>query len=242
MGLPPPRILALDTATLPASVAVVGDGAAVSGDGAAPLQHVQQDDRRTDAWVGTAVMECLREAGLGVADLDGLACSVGPGTFTGIRVGIATALGMAAPRGLPVAGIRTLDALALLGLQRAAIVVACIDARRGQVYAALYERGAEDSALLPLPTAWGPAVCQPEEVADLLASRSPAPLLIGSGAGLIDAPSPGPPALAAAIGALAVRAWNGGGGSPSAWPSPEPVYLRPPDATPPENPLLRARR
>jgi tRNA threonylcarbamoyl adenosine modification protein YeaZ len=207
-------------------------------------ERVQHDGRRTDAWVGLAVMDCLQDAGLGVAELHGLACAVGPGAFTGIRVGIATALGLAAPRSLPVADIRTLDALAHIGLRSAAAVAACIDARRGQLYAALYERD-DDHLAVPLPTVWGPAVCSPEDLVAELASRSSEPLVIGNGAALLgvrsDGHDAGPP-LAAAVGELAIRAWGGRAEKPAGWPPPEPVYLRPPDATPPENPLLRAHR
>ena len=90
-----PRILAVDCATIPASVAVLR--------GTLETQElVQENDLRSDAWLGAAIGKCLAESNIGIADLDGLAASVGPGTFTGIRVGIATCLGLAAPLELPV--------------------------------------------------------------------------------------------------------------------------------------------
>ncbi len=231
----PPRLLAIDCATLPASLALVSREGTVS-------EVVHGDERRSDAWINAAIDDCLRGSGLGVADVEGFAVSVGPGTFTGIRVGIATALGLAAPHGRPVAGVRTLDALACIGRRHAEMVAACIDARRGQVYAAIY--GARTNAdAIPLAPAWGPAVCSPEEFARALDEHGDAPLIIGSGAPLL--PEGGafpvhvsPVPLAAAIGELALRAWPPGDAAPHHWPPPEPVYLRPPDATPPRNPLL----
>jgi len=76
-----------------------------------------------------------------VADLDLVVCSIGPGSFTGIRIGIATALGIGHGRGIPVVGVSTLDAL---GRQWAAYpgdVFSVIDARRGNIYAARYRGG-----------------------------------------------------------------------------------------------------
>ena len=103
-----PRLLAIDCATLPASVAVLGVGHEA-------IEIVHDEHQRADAWVGTAVQACLQQTDLDLDDIDGFAACIGPGTFTGIRVGIATALGLAAPRALPVCGVRSLDALALLG-------------------------------------------------------------------------------------------------------------------------------
>ena len=242
-----PHLLAIDCATLPASVAVVTHEGTLA-------ESVHGDDHRSDAWVGGAIETCLARADLGIDRVDGFAVSVGPGTFTGIRVGIATALGLAAPHALPVAGIITLDALALIGLRRADLVVACIDARRAQVYAAVYAAPQTPSAL-PLTPVWGPTVCgpddlptQPSQLAQLLPDTGkhgdPSRLLtLGSGAPLLaertglvllDDPLP----LAAAVGRMALRAWPAGAPAPLHWPPPEPVYLRPPDATPPRNPLL----
>ena len=84
-----PHILAVDSATIPASVAVLS-GTLKSH------QLVQDNDLRSDAWLGAAIGRCLAESKVEIDALDGIATSVGPGTFTGIRVGIATCLGLAA--------------------------------------------------------------------------------------------------------------------------------------------------
>jgi len=253
-----PLLLCVDCATLPASVALRDGGGVL-------LEMVHHDERRADAWLGLAIERCLGEAGLDVGSLDGVAVCVGPGTFTGIRVGIATALGLAAPAGMPVAGVSSLDALAVIGARRADMVAACIDARRDQVYAALYavSRGTSDTAEPPgarrtplSPPVWGPEVCSPRHLAAAIATQSCDVLALGSGAALLgagDDPSIAltaggelqlvtePLPLAGAVGELALARWPEAGQPPPDWPSPEPVYLRPPDATPPRNPLLAAR-
>lgn len=236
-----PRLLAIDCATLPASVAIVTHEHTLA-------ESAHDDDRRSDAWLGGAIEACLARASLSIEQLDGFAVSVGPGTFTGIRVGIATALGLAAPHGLPVAGIITLDALALIGLRQADLVAACIDARRGQVYAAVYAPP-ETSSTLPLAPEWGPTVCGADDLPthlapgagddggprDLLTMGSGAPLL-AERAGFESADGPLP--LAASVGHMALRGWPAGTDAPLDWPPAAPLYLRPPDATPPRNPLL----
>lgn len=232
-----PRLLAIDCATIPASVAVLTGSVTAH-------ELVQDNDLRSDAWLGTAIERCLAESDINVDDLDGLATSVGPGTFTGIRVGIATCLGLAAPLGLPVAGVRTLDALATIGRSEFDVVAPCIDARRGQVYGALYHLESAGFSL-PLEPLWGPKVCAPGEFARRISANVPQALVCGSGAPLLPAYTkfqlthdilP----LAAAIGLLASRSWQEDG-KQTQWPAPEPVYLRPPDAQPPRNPLLARR-
>ncbi len=256
----PRRIVAIDCATLPASVAVIG----TDGTGCVV---VHRDEQRADAWIGPAIEACLDECGAELATIDGFAACVGPGTFTGIRVGTATALGLAAPNGLSVCGVRSLDALALLGAdQSSGLIAACIDARRGQVYAAIYKGiGATDGPLLDPD--WGPRVCDPQEVLQRISEHQEQPLIIGSGAACLAAADATLEAssdaaldagnavseannaalevavpLAGAIGRLALRGWPNEGDDPPNWPAPHPVYLRPPDARPPRNPLLEARR
>jgi tRNA threonylcarbamoyl adenosine modification protein YeaZ len=252
-----PLLLSVDCATLPASVALL-DGSGVL------LEMAQDDERRADAWLGLAVERCLGERGVGAGDLDGVAVCVGPGMFTGIRVGIATALGLAAPRGLPVTGVTSLDALAHIGARRTDVVAPCIDARRDQVYAALYAASsratgagdpAADAGISSLTAVWGPAVCSPRHFAAAIAAQSTAVLALGSGAALLgggdDAPTAlttggelrlvtDPLPLAGAVGEIALARWPAPGEPPPDWPAPEPLYLRPPDAKPPRNPLLAA--
>jgi tRNA threonylcarbamoyladenosine biosynthesis protein TsaB len=111
-------ILAFDTATDVATSALVDDGE-VLGERASRAVTLLED-----------VDALLRQAGARTGDLQGLAVGTGPGSFTGLRVGLATARGLALSLGLPVAGVSTLDALAA-GAPGALPVV---DARRGEVF------------------------------------------------------------------------------------------------------------
>jgi tRNA threonylcarbamoyladenosine biosynthesis protein TsaB len=127
----------------------------------------------------------MERAGIGWDGVDCIAVGVGPGTFTGLRIGIATARALARARSVPLLGVSTLQSLALArpraddvpaGLDA---VLAVLDARRGEVFAASWrmdEVGEFDNALL-LPRALAP-----EALADLLAPLGPATLAIGDGA------------------------------------------------------------
>jgi tRNA threonylcarbamoyladenosine biosynthesis protein TsaB len=139
--------LALDTATASTVVGLhTADGEI----------HERRDDvargerpRHTQRLLGLAA-ELLAEQQLAFADLELIVVGVGPGTFTGLRIGIATARGLAAATGAQLVGVQTLRTLAAAGEGR---VMAVIDAGRGEVFAAGYEDGRE---LVP-PTAVAPA-------------------------------------------------------------------------------------
>ena len=111
-------ILAFDTATDVATSALV-DGEEVLGERTSRAVTVLED---LDA--------LLRQAGAHTRELDGLAVGIGPGSFTGVRIGLATARGLSLALGVPVAGVSTLDALAA----GAPGAVPVIDARRGEVF------------------------------------------------------------------------------------------------------------
>jgi tRNA threonylcarbamoyladenosine biosynthesis protein TsaB len=91
--------------------------------------------------IAPALRDLLAEAGWTAASLDLLACDIGPGSYTGLRVGLAAAKGLALALGRPVVGVASLDALAEAVAGRARVVVPALDAKWDQIYGALYEDG-----------------------------------------------------------------------------------------------------
>ncbi|CAG0985689.1 partial tRNA threonylcarbamoyladenosine biosynthesis protein TsaB, partial [Gammaproteobacteria bacterium] len=127
------KILALDTSTEFLSLALWQDGGVAVREMLAGQKHSEL--------VLPLVRELLDEAGLQRADLDGIAFGMGPGSFTGLRIGCGVAQGLAYGANLPVVGVCTLEALAQqAGADR---VIACLDARMNEVYHAAYERAGD---------------------------------------------------------------------------------------------------
>ncbi len=121
------RILALDTATEACSVAVLSGGETVGRWREVGRGHAEQILGMVDA--------VLHETGLSLSTLDGIAAGVGPGAFTGVRIGVAVAQGLAFGAGLPVVPVTTLEAMALRAVRDGAQqVLACLDARMGEIY------------------------------------------------------------------------------------------------------------
>src|ERR671919_981917 len=124
-----------------------------------------------------AVADVMERAGLGYADLEAIAVGVGPGTFTGLRIGIATARALASANGLQARPVSSLAALAA-GIEAEAETAAedppsllpIIDAKRGEVFAAEYARGGDRR--------WGPLALRPEELAERVRAG---PLAAGDG-------------------------------------------------------------
>ena len=129
-----PLLLAIETATRITSVALLrGDdliAEACGAEGAAAAETLLPEIDRL-----------LRENEVSVADLDAFAVSIGPGSFTGLRVGLATLKGLAFGSDRPVARVPTLSALAWVSRRRDLPVAALLDARRGEMYAAVYDLG-----------------------------------------------------------------------------------------------------
>ena len=133
------NILALETTDRVASVALLTDSSCLEKRIESPLRHEET--------VMPAVDELLAEAGLAPADLTAIAVDVGPGSFTGVRIGVCHGNAMALALNLPVVSVNALAALAypLLGGDKP--VAAIIDARNGNGYGALYASGG--AALIP---------------------------------------------------------------------------------------------
>ena len=125
------KILAVDTATTSCSVAVTNDGKLV-----AELTTSKKETHSKHLM--ELIHSVLENAGFGVGDLDGLAVTIGPGSFTGLRIGISTIKGLALALVKPVVGVSTLKALAYQCGQTPHLICPLLDARKGEVYAATY--------------------------------------------------------------------------------------------------------
>ena len=213
------KILAFDTALTACSAAV-----AVAGRSAASRNETLH--RGHAERIVPMIQEVMAEAGIEFPALDLIAVTVGPGTFTGVRIGLAAARALALPGRTPVLGLGTLEAVAYANPGDGPLLVA-LDARRGEVYCQLFS--APDHAL-------GEAqALAPEAAAALAANEAPSPGRVsGSGTDLVLPHLPGwrdgriaeGAGLAASMAIMAAsRAGQARAGSP-----PSPVYLRAPDA------------
>lgn len=125
------KVLAIDTSTSCLSIAIVEDGGTICEcNRLAPMQH--------SSLLLPMMADCLKRGGLSIEAIDGFAVSLGPGSFTGLRIGVATMKGLAFALSKPIVGISTLDVLAEnIGLTTHRILP-ILDAKRGEVYSAIY--------------------------------------------------------------------------------------------------------
>lgn len=219
-------ILAFDTTMQACSAALWRDGTV--------LAHRFEARRRGHAEALLPMIEDVRgEAGVGWHDIDVIAVTVGPGTFTGVRIGLASARGLALVTGAAVVGVTSLEALAAeavaAGTKEGRLTV-CVDARRGQVYVQTFAV----SAAGDVRAVDHPAACDPADAGHRV---GPGGRVVGSGAGLVEAalaaipenvvfdPAPLQPDGRTIAGLVARRDGLADAGS-----HPVPLYLRPPDA------------
>ena len=172
------RILAFDTATPATSVALsLGDGRVLT------RRHDPAPGERPghQTLLLAFAVELLEQAGLGFGELDRLAVGVGPGTFTGLRIGVATARALAQAHELDLVGISTLHALAAAADgERRPVVLPVIDARRGEAFAAAWRAAdARDPAAAPL---LAPAALTPAALVAAVGELPAAPVGVGDGA------------------------------------------------------------
>ncbi|NIK56572.1 tRNA (adenosine(37)-N6)-threonylcarbamoyltransferase complex dimerization subunit type 1 TsaB [Kribbella shirazensis] len=209
-------LLAFDTSSAAVTVALATPG------GEIVASSTTVDALRHGELLAPAIADALRTAGVTPRDLTRIAVGVGPGPFTGLRVGLVTARTMGEVLGIEVAGVCSLDVLARQSSLTLPVAVAT-DARRKEIYWALYDGPAADGSRRRLE---GPAVDKPAEVAHVLSGLP----VIGRGAVLYadalgvtvddvtEYPSADVLATGVATGTLEVVA-------------PEPLYLRRPDVT-----------
>jgi tRNA threonylcarbamoyladenosine biosynthesis protein TsaB len=179
------------------------------------------------------VQQVFAQAGISVSDLDAIAISRGPGSFTGLRIGMSVAKGLALATGAPVVGVCTLKGLAVAARPRLGFVCAALDARKGEIYAATYRwHDSEIECVRP------PEVLSPQSLIDTI----PAPCLVVGDAVdvygrqprwqdrggvevapfLVVSPSGG---IVARLGAARLHA-----AGPDDVVGMEPTYVRPPEA------------
>lgn len=203
-------ILAIDTCLTACSAAIL-DGDAILAARSEPMPRGHQER------LAPLVRELAAEAGISFSDLTRIGVTVGPGSFTGLRVGVAFAKGMAAALGIPAVGVGALEAMAH---GREGFVAAAIDARRGQIYLQLFSDGAAVTApdALTAPDA-AARIAEVYPGGPALFTGSGAPLLAGviASAAIETPDGPDPVAVARLAAAAPVRPVR-------------PLYLRAPDA------------
>ncbi|MFT7022824.1 MAG: tRNA threonylcarbamoyl adenosine modification protein YeaZ [Rhodococcus sp. (in: high G+C Gram-positive bacteria)] len=213
-------VLAVDTSTPAVTAGVVrfaprSTAAEGSDAGIETLAQRIVVDARLHAEVLTPnIVECLEQSALAPSDLDAVVVGIGPGPFTGLRVGMATAAAFGDALGIPVHGVCSLDAIAAELLSEPELLVVT-DARRREVYWARYRNGVRVA---------GPQVCGPESVdrgGATVAAGSPAhAALFEMPVREVTSPTPNGLVLVAATGLIS-----------GATPQPlVPMYLRRPDA------------
>jgi tRNA threonylcarbamoyladenosine biosynthesis protein TsaB len=160
------KLLAVETATSWLSVALLEDERV--------LAHHEQEAAGAHAMLLLPAIDgVLMQAGLNLADLDGLVCSIGPGSFTGLRVGLSTCLGLRAATRLPLIVVPTLEAMAWMVREQPLPICPVLTSRKGEVYWAVFQ--------------WKSGQCErtvPEHVGPPLAlgqSLTQQTLLVGSG-------------------------------------------------------------
>lgn len=219
-------LLAIDTSTDRSSVAVVGDDGLLAS---ASLGVA----RNHGAFLAPAIAACLRSAGLGAADVTAVAVGLGPGRYTGLRVGIATAQTFALARDLPTVGRSGLEVIASGFRHARRPIVVVVDARRRELFRARFL--AHDGALEALgPPSVGPL----EDLLAEVAASGPDVLVVGEGAlahrevlEAAGAEVAGPELAwpdAERLAVLAREALDRGEGAPAA--TLQPIYLRAVDA------------
>ena len=137
-------VLSFDCAVSGLGIAIVGDGTR--------LASIAEDGRDQAARLLPAIAAALGEAGVGRRDLSLIAVTIGPGSFTGVRVGLAAARGLAVGLGVPLAGLATTRVLLAQATPRGRTVVAAIDSRLGDWFCAIADGAGASTRCSPRRT------------------------------------------------------------------------------------------
>lgn len=212
------KLLAIDTSMAACSVAAGDSG----HDLALAKAHVEMERGHAEA-LAPMVRDVMDEAGLAFSELDRIAVTTGPGTFTGVRIGLAMARGLGLALNIPVVGIDTLSAIAANETEGDQPILVAAEARKDEVYAALFRNGRIVDK---------PAVLTAARAAQLL-PEGPC-FIIGSGAERVMEAVDRDDLTRSRAGDLpsAENFWPLAIDAPASVSMPAPLYLRAPDAKP----------
>lgn len=224
-------VLAIDTCLNTTGVALV--------ENEKPIAATYYRSERTHAFrLINDIDTVLASRQIRIADIDCIAVTIGPGSFTGVRIGLTTAKTLAYSQGIPLVGVSTLECLAIGASAHETTVAVVIDAKKNEVYAALYKF---DTSLSDPTCICTPFVDHPVAAAKRLVGaasewgpQNSAPLVVGDGAAVYADTFSGYPFRCGApmwgvlhpehVGALGTHRFLQGQGA--SWESLEPVYLR----------------
>jgi len=163
------KVLAMETSTSKLGVAIADDDSILAeyrSDSA--LKHSQESI--------PAIQKVLKEAGCRLSDMDAFAVSIGPGSFTGLRVGVSVIKGLNLVTRAPVVAVPTLDVIAYNSAGSRIPVCVMVDARKGNVYSCLYKEGKYGIIRI-----WDHLLISPEELADRIKNEAGETLFSGDG-------------------------------------------------------------
>jgi tRNA threonylcarbamoyladenosine biosynthesis protein TsaB len=218
------KLLAISTSTPHGSVALLDADALPVRE----LASASYDDLAGHAErLFSLIDQVLQEGGVERSALGAIACDIGPGSFTGVRVAVASAKGAAVALGIPVLGVTSLEALSARAFAEGRarpgdLVAAAVDAKKGEVFLAILEASLE----FVLPPCHVPRAAVAEVLAKAAGGRT---LVLVGEPPLPEGPPPELPEAAWIGRVAAARLISGGGVDPAAL---EPLYVRPPDAKP----------
>lgn len=215
------RVLAIDCATSACSAAVL------HGEDIVGHRFAEMERGHAEALV-PMISDVLNEAGTGVSDMDLLAVTIGPGAFTGVRIGLSTMQAMALASDLPLGGVTTLEAVAARQPDRSAALLVALETKRSDIYVQLF---APDGTELTGPMALAPEALHralPEAPVIVAGDAAPRAIEALRQVGVSTRPSGGPglPDAREVAEIAACRAVLGRSRRAA------PLYLRPPDVGP----------
>jgi tRNA threonylcarbamoyladenosine biosynthesis protein TsaB len=163
------NILGIDTSSIVASMAVLSEEKLVA--------EYTVNNKKTHSEKMMGVLDkVLEDSGFGLGDIDAIAVTKGPGSFTGIRIGMASAQGMAHALGIPIIGVNTLDGLAYNLLESESLLCPVVDAQRGDVYTSLYRFEGDELVRL-----WRYEIIDAEALREKLTSLGKKVKILGDG-------------------------------------------------------------